>query len=200
MIIRGENVTERATLSPSGQLCYVNSSHLPGAFVEEECKQAFGKGKKQGEKLGYERALCELSSLLGILQSFSHKLLEYKHQLLEQLKPEVVAFAISVCERIVRKELSQPESFIRLINSLLVYATQSIRGDPVKLILSPDDLVMLENHLSKIHYDKREMESLSFHSDSQLQRGDVRLETPSTLLNYTLSRQLADLQSKVLQG
>ncbi len=142
----------------------------------------------------------EVKSLLDVLQTLSHKLLDYKQRLLEQLKPEVVEFSISVCERMIRKELSQPEVMVKLINSLLSYAASKIHTDTVHLILSAEDLVTLENHLASIHYDKREIGGVTLRSDPLMKRGDCRIETPTGLLNYSLSRQLDDLQSKVLQG
>lgn len=200
MIIRGENVTEIATLNASRQLHFIQSDQDSPTGMEEACKEAFHKGEKQGEKLGYERARVETKSLLHVLQTLSQKLLEHKHHLLEQMKPEVVEFAISVCERIIRKELSQPEALVKLINSLISYAASMIHNDAVQLILAPDDLVMLESYLASIHYDKREIGGVSFRTDPLMQRGDCRLETRAALLNYTISRQLTDLQSKVLQG
>lgn len=200
MIIRDENVTASATLNASRELYLIQSDQESATFVEEACKEAFRNGEKQGEKLGYERALLEVKTLLHVLQTLARKLLEHKQHLLEQLKPEVVEFAISVCERIIRKELCQPEALVKLINSLLSYAGSTIYNDSIQLILCPDDLVMLESYLASIHYDKREIGGVSFRSDPLMQRGDCRLETRAALLNYTISRQLTDLQSKVLQG
>lgn len=200
MIIKGAHVTEIAILSGSRQLYVIESDHHSSTGVEEACKQAFQKGEKRGEKLGYERALVEIKSQLLILQTLSKKLLEHKYHLLEQLKPEVVEFAISVCERVIRRELSQPEALVKLINTLISYASSAIHNDSVQLILAPEDLVMLESYLASIHYDKREIGEVRFCTDPLMQRGDCRIETRSSLLNYTISRQLSDLQSKVLQG
>lgn len=200
MIIRGEIAAEIATLTPDRELHFTHSHSASPSLIEEACTQAFQKGEDRGEKAGYERALVEAHCLLQVLQTLSRKLLDYKQRLLEQLKPEVVEFAISVCERIIRKELSQPEALVKLINSLLSYAASSVRHETVHLILSPEDLVVLENHLTSIHYDKRDIGGVSFRADSLMKRGDCRIETSTGLLNYTISRQLGDLQSKVLQG
>lgn len=200
MIIRGETVTDHATLNASRELHFSSLAQDVSSCIEEACSQAFHKGEKKGEKLGYERALVEVKSLLQMLQTLSCKLLECKQYLLEQLKPEVIEFAISVCEGVIRKELSQPEALVALINSLISHAAAHMHNDTVQLILSPEDLIALEGHLATIFYDKREIRGISFRSDPIMQRGDCKLETGTTLLNYTISRQLADLQSKVFQG
>jgi flagellar assembly protein FliH len=199
-IIREENIRDTATLTGGRQLYFNPEIGSQSSLIEEECEKAFLKGEKSGEKLGYEKALQEMKSLLNLLQTLSDKLLEHKHLLLERLKPEIIEFSMSVCERIIRKELSNPEVFVKLINSLLSYAISQVRNDGIQLILASDDLQMLENLLHQIHYDKRAIASITFRADPMMKRGDCRIETPTALLNYTLTRELTDLQSKVLHG
>jgi len=198
MIIRGEKVVEAATLSPSRELLFASSSDSFPSFLEESCQKAYAHGEEQGEKLGYMRALEEIKSLMHLLQNLSHKILEYKQHLLEKLKPEVVEFSLAVCEQVIRKELSHPDTFAKLIGSLLSIATaSSMREESLLLILSSEDLSLLESHLQ---YHKKDFVDIKFRVDPLMKRGDCRIETPTGLLNHSISRQLADLQSKVLQG
>jgi len=198
-ILRGECIHEVALLTATRELYFIEKdpSH---SFIEEECRQAFQKGKEKGEKIGYEQILNDSRVLLELLQALIKKLMEQNKRLLEHLKPQVVEFAIAVCERIIRKELSQPEAMVNLINSLLNVSASRLYGTPLNIILAPDDLVMLESHFAKIQYDKHEITGTSFRADPFLKRGDCRIETPTGLLNYTISRELADLQTKILQA
>lgn len=198
-IIRGESISESALLTATKELYFTNNA-IPPSFVEDECRLSFQKGQEDGKKIGYACALHEINSLFELLQTLSKKLLEQNKRLLEQLKPEIVEFAISLCERIIRKELSHPEALVQLINSLLNVSATHLRNAKLNIILSPDDLVMLETQLIKIQYDQREIEGISFHSDPSVQRGDCRIETPSGLLNYNISRELANLQAKIFQA
>lgn len=188
-IIRGEIVREMTILSASGELITAQKEEFVD-LVEEECQKAFQKGEEAGQKLGYYKAMEESKVFLNLLQTMSRKILEQKHRLLDQIKPEIIEFAMTVCERIIRKELSQPHVFARLIHSLLNAAIPSLDRDALQIVLSPDDLVLL---------DKREIEGIRFLSDPLMQRGDCRIETPTGLLHYEISRELADLQAKVLQ-
>lgn len=196
MIIRGATIHETGVLSPSGEFLTEKKEGFTDLF-EEECRVAFEKGVEKGEKLGYDQAREELKVFIDLLQTMSRKVLEHKHRLLDQLKPEVIEFAMTVCERLIRRELSQPEDLIALINSLLTATRNSLKGHTIAVILSPEDLQMMEAHIASMH--GHPLESLVFSADSLMRRGDVRLETKAGLLNYDISRELADLQMQVLQ-
>lgn len=168
-------------------------------FLSDEKSDVFEQGRKAGEKAGYEKAQSELGALFSLLQTISHKILEHKARLLDQLKPDLFDFSITLCERVIRQELSQPEKFAKLIDSLLTATIPSLQGELIKVYLAPDDLVNLEDHLGKIQYDKKEIKGIRFLSDPLMRRGDCRLETKTALLNYSISRELEGLRSKILQ-
>ncbi|MCC5832891.1 MAG: hypothetical protein JJU12_07610 [Chlamydiales bacterium] len=197
-VIRGESVKEVALLSSTGELMHPKGEDH-ACLVEEECRKAFQRGEEKGEKIGYHKAVEESKVFLDQLQMMARKILELKNRLLDQLKPEIVEFTLAVCERVIRKELSQPQALVRLINSLLVSATPSLKNDTIQIVLSPDDFVILEKSFTQIQYDKREIAGIRFVADPLMRRGDCRIETKTGLLNYDISRELADLQSKVLQ-
>jgi flagellar biosynthesis/type III secretory pathway protein FliH len=198
-IIRGENITEVAQLTATKELLYLESKEGEGSFIEEECRKAFQQGVEQGKKIGYEKYAQENKPLLELLPLIAQKLLEQKRKLLELLKPEIVEFCLHVCERVLRRELSQPESMATLINSLLNVCLPQFSHEKIHILLAPEDLVMLENHLTQIHFNKREIEGISFRADPLIKRGDCRIEAKTGLLNYSIARELADLQAKVLQ-
>ncbi len=187
-VIRGEKIERVLRCSSDGRL---------EPFQEDQ--SAYQKGLKKGEEEGYDRAKKEFAAFYTLLQSLADKILEHKKHLFQQLKPEIIDFAITLCERVIRQELSQPEKLVRLIDSLLTAATTSINGDMVKIILSPEDLVLIETHRSKIQYDKREIKGLRFVPDPAVRRGDYRIETKRGILNCSIARELEDLRSKVLR-
>jgi len=169
------------------------------SLLNIERQEAYLKGSEEGEKNGYLKAQKEALTYISLLQKVTAMILEQKKRLLEHLRPEIVEFSLAVCERILRQELSQPEKLVRMIDSLLSSATGTLQGDVVKILLSPDDLILIEKHLNQIHYDKREIKSVRFIADPLIRRGDCRIETKTGLLNCTLSRELEDLRSKVLR-
>lgn len=197
-IIRGEKVEDIAILTPTKELFFSENNLGNCDLFEEECRKAFQKGQEKGEKIGYEKGCQEGKVFIDLLRTMSRKVLEHKKRLLDQLKPEVIEFAITTCERILRKELTQPEVMVKLINSLLTIAATN--KETLRIVLSPEDLVLLEKHLKHIQYDKKEIEGVSFVSEPLMRRGDCRIETKAGLLNYDIGRELSNLQSKVLQN
>ena len=197
-IIRGEPITEIATLTATKELRFSERCADNSFFLEDERAKAYHKGQDAGEKIGYAKALYETKGLLDLLQTLTRKLLEQKKRLLDQLKPEIIEFSIAVCEKVIRKELSQPETLVRLINSLLSVRDPNFQHEHLKIILAPEDLLLLEKYLTQISYDKREIEGVSFWEDSLIRRGDCRIEGQTGLLNYSIARELSDLSAKVL--
>ena len=199
-LIRNEVVKGEAILSPRGELQRLEAKEGVDALLEEECRKAFQKGKTQGERIGHESALMESREFLNLLQAITTKMLEQKKILIDQLKPEIIELAIAICEQMIRRELSQPKTLVNLVNSLLTSVVSHWQHEFIQIILSPDDLVMMEEHLNQIQYNKREIKGIRFSSDPLMKRGDCRLETKTGLLNCNISRELADLQSKISQN
>jgi flagellar assembly protein FliH len=199
-IIRGERIEALAVLKQNRELDFSEKNGIENSFLEEECQRAFQHGSKAGEKIGYEKALNETKVHLDLLQAIADKLLEQKKRLLDQLKPQIIEFAITLCEKIIRNELKSKEALVKLIHSLLTISLSQSRQESLQIFLAPDDLIMLEGHLAQIQCDKHIIAEITFRADPMIKRGDCRLETQTGLLNYSISRQLSDLQTKILQG
>jgi flagellar biosynthesis/type III secretory pathway protein FliH len=198
-IIRGAQITEMATLTPTGELNFSESSGSHDALLKEECHKAFCEGQQIGERIGYERAMEEMKALANVLHSLAVRLFEQRAYLLDKLKPEIIEFALAVCERVIRKELSQPEVLVRLINSLLSVSAVKSGREMLQIVLSPDDLAMLEDYLDQIAYDQKKIEGINLKADPLVSPGDCRIEWETGLLNHSIVRELADLNTKILQ-
>lgn len=167
-------------------------------LLREEREKAFARGQEEGEKRGYAKGKEEMEAFLQLLQTISEKLLEEKKALFHHLKPQIIEFSILLAERVMRIELSQPEKLAKLIETLLSHI--AFQGEVVKIFLACEDLVMMEEKFARLNYDKKEIKGLRFASDTMQKRGDVRIETKSAILNFSLARELEDLRSKVLRG
>lgn len=201
MIIRGERVEETAILTPTRELFISQKNgQKVSDFIAEETRRWFFKGQDSGEKIGYEKALQESKPLFSLLQTLSEKLLEQRKNLLEQIKPELIDIALAICEKVIRNELREPEGLIQLINAVLEESRTQLKSTFVQIYLAPEDLEMIEEHLSQIHYNKQRIQDLRFDADPLMQRGDCRIETQSELLNYAVARELADLKMQILEG
>ncbi len=197
-IIREVPLKELFILTPQGELHASATQEEFSDFVEQECRKSFLKGEEEGEKRGYERGISEGRLFLNLLQTISQKLLDQKGRLLEKLKPEIIEFAISICERILRKELSQPEALIHLVSSLIDFVIASPSHESIQVYLTVEDLALLQKHLHLMRHKTAEGETIKYLADSLMRRGDCRIETKTGLLKYDISRELSDLQEKIL--
>ncbi|MCP5468985.1 MAG: hypothetical protein H7A36_00570 [Chlamydiales bacterium] len=197
MILKSVHVAKELYLTPSRELVEEEREDAFESLFAEEYQKAKSRGKSEGEQLGYEKAAHELASLVSLLQRLSERLLEQKKRVLEQLKPEVVHFALRVCERVIRKELQEPDTFVHLINELLGEAIHAFAGEKIKIFLAPQDLETLQKHLGKVYYNKSEVPNLSFHVDELMCSGDCRIEAASGVLNADLEHVLDDLNTKI---
>lgn len=193
-VIKEEKITESAVLTTDKKLLFFDARSSVHSFLEEDYQTAFQHGKSEGESLGYARALDELDALFGLLQNLTQKLLEQKNRLLDRLKPEIVELAIAISERVIRKELSQPETLLKLIHTLLSCCNSEGNSDVLRITLASEDAAMIERHLNN-----KAIEGIVLHADQMLMRGDCRIEMRTELLHYSISRELADLQAKILQ-
>ncbi|MFZ0565757.1 MAG: FliH/SctL family protein [Chlamydiales bacterium] len=194
-VIRNLKIDETMILAPTGELYSTQVKQSFALILEEERRRVFEEGKIKGEQIGYQKALEEGRIWLNLLRVIAEKMLAKKASLLDQIKPEIIEFVINICEQIIRRELSQPENLVNLINSLLMAAGSSAEADCIKIFLAPSDHAMIENHLSQIQYEK-----IRLVPDPLMVSGDCRIETQMSFVNYNISRELADLKSKILHG
>lgn len=196
-IIRGAKIEDTVIFTSKGELISHEERGAITELFEEEINRSFKNGFEKGESIGYEKGLAEGKVLLNLLQKMADKLLEQKEKLLDQLKPEMIEFSLKVCERIIRRELSQPESLAKLISSLLSTLDGGVKSGTIDIFLSSEDVALLQNHHDQINLKG----ALGFRliADPLVRRGDVRIENKMGLLNYDISRELAELQMKILQ-
>lgn len=162
--------------------------------------KAYFKGKAEGQTEGYYKSGRENEALVNLLQSMALRFLKQKEQILLQLKPDLIQIAFTVCEKVIRKELSQPQVLVQLIDNLMTSISPHLQLETVSVYLSPEDLIMLEKFLGNFSYDKKEIKRLRFLSEASLPRGDFRIETEKGLFNCSIQRELEDLRHLVLQG
>ncbi len=170
-VIARPSVKKRALLSLNGRLVFSRDISAPPNTTNKE----------------------ELKGLISMIQSMAFHLFEHKKGLLNLLKPEIIELSLTICEKVVRQELSAPSALAKLIDTYINAAINETSGEEVKVYLSCEDLVLLEKEI--VTYGESRV---AFLPDGKLERGDVRIETPSALLSGTIARELEDLRARLL--
>lgn len=177
--------------------------------------EGYRKGRREGQKEGFDEGLQKgledgreegrisseetLKEELALLQSLSKELSEKQAELIEHNRSEIIRFALSVSEVIIRRELKDPDSFADLIEGLIQQAAPVVRESLAHIYLNPEDLQMLQVALDRLSISPEQRDLLSFQSDNSIRRGDCRLEAPMGLLNFDVARQVASIEHRVLE-
>lgn len=188
-IIREARCENTLFITSNGEL--ISSKENQDSVLEAELECAIYKGRDEGEKRGYAKAVEDLKQLMTLLHTIADRLMEQKKQLLTQLKPEVVDFALSIAEKIIRKELSDPKAHEKLVHSYLNQAMKIFVGEALRVYLAPDDLVMFQERFPL------EGGNITYLADSLLQQGDCKIVAKSGLLSAQITRELGDLRDKL---
>jgi flagellar assembly protein FliH len=166
--------------------------------------QGYETGKSEGLdigfKLGVSNAHVEMKAGLELLNKITATFFTKQEEMFEMSKPEIIKFALAVCDNLLHNALSQHQVFTAHIEKLLIRAKEILKDASVDVILAPEDLAMLQGHLHSVGNDREEFEKLNFISDSTMERGNCRLETSLGLLNFDIKRLLSDIEKKTLEA
>lgn len=157
------------------------------------------EGLEKGFKLGVEGAYAELKSTLELLSHVSDAFSVRQKEMFIQAKPELIKFALAICENLLRKTLSNPSTFASHIEFLLEQSQEILKEEPPRISLSPKDYEMLQTSLERIGHSNAEFKKLNFSQDPTMERGNCRIETSLGLLNFDIKRLLNDLERKALE-
>ncbi len=165
------------------------------------------RGKEEGDATGYERGLEagrekvaeEFNESIRLFSRATELLGEERENLVEQSRVELIHFCMAVCRSILQRELSDPQAMEQMIGRLIDEARPLAKKGEVEIFLSKEDKDSVDERLSSLTLDEEVRERLTLVVDTQLFRGDCRVETEMGLLNFSIERQLEEVEKKVLE-
>lgn len=171
--------------------------------LEEGSKTGFAQGQEkgllQGRQEGEEKVRKELHDSLSVMEECQKKLQEQQEVLYEEAKPELVKFALAVCERVIRCRLEDGDKWTQMVQMLLQQARPILHDVVADVVVSSEDLRNLQDAIDKSYFEHGGAKKINFVADDAMKRGDCRIETPMGLLNFDMKRILSDLEKKTLE-
>lgn len=165
-------------------------------------KEGVEEGRAMGHKEGADESKSaskkELESSFQLLEKLAESLTHEKELLFQKMKPEIIQFSLSVCERILQKELKDPDNFTELFQQLMAKASPIIKAQPVKIHLPKESF---NEHRSLIERETLDIPSdshLHFSSDPSLSEGSIKIETELGLINFDIPRLIKELEASAL--
>lgn len=157
--------------------------------------QGIEKGKLNGETLGYQKGLekaeQEYKEKLLIFQKSLASSLEniqlFKEKILNNAKSDTLELAIMMTKKIIAREVSlNPKVLISIIENSL---QNIIAKDKLNIFLNKDDYEIIKNE----KFTFANAEKMVLTADSQLKRGEIRIESDLEQLNYSINENINKL-------
>jgi flagellar assembly protein FliH len=166
-------------------------------------KDGFEEGKNTGKEQGLQEAQdsdkTNVEGALGVLSQASQQFGRQRDEMLQQMKRGQVQLVFAICEKVLRRELSNSEVLKGTLESMLSQAQGIIdKSASTQVLLSPEDYNLLEEELSTVQAAVYGAERLDFGQDPEIQRGGCRIETPLGIINFDVKRQLENLEDMLI--
>ncbi len=164
---------------------------------QEEGRQA---GFAEGQKSVDEQHLQEIENCLQSLQHAVEGIEREKQTLFKKLKPELIAFCITVCERVLCKKMQDPEVFAKVFDAVIDKREHLLYQRPIHVHLPKESYASTKEILLAAAKEKGLAgdHEIFFTEDAALQGGSFKVETEQSILSFNLNRILHELQLAAL--
>lgn len=167
--------------------------------LEQGKEEGLAEGIEKGRAEGVQQAQEELEQLIQPLTAAADGLRKEWASASEQLRASLISLVLTVSEQILRKELSNKESYSQLLEMLFQQSASILKGQSIDLVLAQEDYALINGELDKLKINPQLLEKIHLLSDPKMARGDCRVETEYGLLNFDIKRQLQTLEKHLLE-
>jgi flagellar assembly protein FliH len=168
--------------------------------IEEDRKLGYENGRSEGFEIGLiegkEKGQQGFDEIILFLNSLLKSFQVEQSVLLDSMKPEVIRFCLTICKKILHKELSNSSILLNLIERILNENKAICKNQAVKVIISTHDYELLMNGVHTINCES--VTHIHFVSEKSMPNGNFRLETSYGLINFDVDRLLEDLEKSLL--
>ncbi len=120
-------------------------------FIERE---AYEKGYAAGEKAGFEMGMEKAKVFLDRIDNILNELTTLRESLVQEAEPQVVELAVSIAEKILRRELAmRPDSIVAMTKEALLRIE---RSGQITIKINPalyDLFMKMKPQLQNVHPD-----------------------------------------------
>ncbi len=132
----------------------------------------------------YELKLSSINALLQkSIQAFDNKLNELKNTI-GQIEKDIVNISIDIAQKIIEKEIQNPDTIKNLIKKSLSFA----KSEKLKIKLNLDQAKQIEN----------EFENIQIIGDPTLAMGSIIIEEDSNIIDASINTKLEELKRSLI--
>lgn len=167
----------------------------PGQTVDldEVRKQAFQDGFAEGEAAGREQAASEFREAVESFGQAVQSLAEYKPTLRYATQREVVALALAVAQRVLRREVTlDPATVLGIVRTCL---EEFNAVEVSRLEVSPRDYDVVTDY-----FQRHPVQNLEIVADPAVTPGGVMFETSQGTVDARIETQLEEIENGLADG
>jgi flagellar assembly protein FliH len=156
-------------------------------------RDAYHAGFEQGERAGEKLAAQKLDPALQMLSDMIQAVSEQRDALIKQHESELIRIAFLIAEKVVHSAIQlEPRVVTEVVGAALEKVSKS---QPVTILVSPKDLTLVQQHLSRARAGFLASEHVKLKADETVARGGCRLVTDTGDIDATIESQLKAFQS-----
>jgi type III secretion system HrpE/YscL family protein len=159
------------------------------AAARAEAEALRAAAREEGRAAGlaeWESRLAELAGAQARLQ--------------DEARPQLVALALRVAEKILRRRLDmQPDAVLPMVEEALA-AARGHGGGAIVLRAHPDDAAALNDLRARLRLQGPRWESVEVVADAEMRRGGCRVETGYGTIDASVETQLRAIEQLLLHG
>lgn len=165
----------------------------PAVDVEEIRKQAFQEGFAEGETAGREQAAAKFREAIESFGQAVHSLAEYKPTLRHATQREVVALALAVAQRVLKREVTlDPAIVLGIVRTCL---EEFNAAEVNRLEVSPGDYDVVTDY-----FQSHPVQNLEIVADPAVTPGGAVFETSQGTVDARIETQLEEIESGLADG
>jgi flagellar biosynthesis/type III secretory pathway protein FliH len=160
------------------------------------------EGHREGQRRGRAEALQEAQARLRplgpVLEAAARQLRALEEEFRTQGSEAIVSLALAVADRIVRGTLAHdPEATLRNVRAALA-ALPDPGGAVVRV--HPEQHALLQEHRDELLGAAEGARAIRFQADPTVEFGGCIVDTPGSLVDATVARQLDEARRRLLDG
>jgi flagellar assembly protein FliH len=211
---RAREIIERARREADDQLKQVRAevdrmrAEIRGEEFEAARKEGFDKGYEEGLKEGHSDGIsqahnesvakltAEIGELPETLKYLMGEIETRRARLVEDAERDLLALALAIGERLMRKHLAtSPELVHQIVRDAVDLVLNRASLD---LYVAPGDVDAIEKFLPSLKKDFADSVVLQLHGDRNLSRGSVIVRTGRGKVAFSLDQQVDDIARELL--
>lgn len=183
----------------------MSEAEMRAKLVEEEAIQkaeqaimeSKAKGYLEGIEEGREAGFAEYNSMLQELQNMKDEFLEWKDMQIQKLESDIVDMVILSVEKILHLKLEEDKSIMIEIIKSNLKKLNFIKQATLRV--SVEDYTYLEKVKPKLLMGLENISELEIKANSDMEKGDLIIETESGIINPGISFQIDKLKKELIR-